>query len=219
MGIFYEKSPNATEYYVTTVSGELVDQMITDHSELTGLLADDHTQYIRTDGSRGFTATVSGIDPENDNDLITRKYMLGILDGSVSPPTASGVIIQSLIQFHYIEDSTESSTSSTSWVEKMRLTASGIPEGSYRIGWTFQWRHSKSNTQFNAQITVDDTAQIFLYLASPYVDVLYWQPVTGFYYYDVLTSGTHYIDLDYLSSSAGSTSYIKECKMEFWRIT
>jgi len=219
MGIFNEADVLATENKLTTASGDLVSQMITDHGYLTGKDDDDHIQYIRTDGYRGFTATVSGVDPESDTDLTTRQYVLGIMDGSIPPPTASGGVVSSLIQFHYVEDSAESSTNSINWIEKMSLTASGLPTGSYRIGWTYQWRHSKANTEFHAQIQVDDTDQIFLYQASPYVDVLYWQPVTGFYYYDVLVSGTHIIDLDYRSSNAGSTSYIKECKMEFWRIT
>ena len=219
MGIFNEKSPNATENYVNTVSGVIASQIITDHGQLTGKGDDDHTQYIRTDGIRGFTATISGVDPEDNNDLTTRHYVLGVLDGSIPPPTESGTVVQSLIQFHYAADNTESATNSIDWVEKLRLTASGLPLGNYRIGWTFQWRHSKSNTEFSAQIQVDDTDDIFLYQASPYVDTLYWQPVTGFYYYDVLASGTHYINMDFRSSSVGSTSYIKETKMEFWRIT
>jgi len=199
--------------YVDMVSGTM------NHTNLLNLDSDDHYQYIHHDGRRGFTSTVSGIDPETDSDLTTRQYVLGVMDGSIPPPTESGTVVQSLIQFHYAEDSAESSTNSTAFVEKLRMTCSGLPTGNYRIGWTFQWRHSKSNTEYSCQVEVDDTDQVFFYQASPYVDTLYWQPVTGFYYYDVLTSGTHHIDMDYNSSSPGSTSYIKECKMEFWRIT
>ena len=34
-----------------------------DHSALSGLDGDDHEQYIKVDGERGFTATVSGVYP------------------------------------------------------------------------------------------------------------------------------------------------------------
>ena len=215
-GELYNKIVNlGTEIkdYINTVSGTI------NHQNLLNLDSDDHEQYVPTDGSRGFTSTVSGVAPLEDYDLTTREYVLGVLDGSIPPPTDSGTIVQSLIQFHYAEDSSTSSTNSTSYQQKLRLTCSGLPTGNYRIGWTFQWRHSKSNTEFSQRIQVDDTNTIFEYQASPYVDTLYWQPVTGFYYYDVLVSGTHTIDLDYNSSNPGSTSYIKECKMEFWRIT
>ena len=185
-----------------------------DHGTLTGLLDDDHPQYVPRDGSRGFTSTVSGVFPLEDYDLTPRDYVIGVMDGSIGLPGVRG----SLIQFSYNEESAESSTNSTTFQQKLRLTVSGVPEGNYRIGWTYQWRHSKSNTDFSAKIEVDDTDQIFYYQASPYVDVLYWQPVTGFYYYEVLASGTHTVDLDYKSSDIGSTSYIKETKLEFWRI-
>jgi len=55
-----------------TVSGV---QGITDHGDLSGLSDDDHTQYIRVDGTRGFTATVSGIDPVQASDLATKNYV------------------------------------------------------------------------------------------------------------------------------------------------
>jgi hypothetical protein len=57
------------------------DQMITassgvsDHGLLTGLLDDDHTQYILVNGSRGFTNTVSGISPVMNYDLTTKGYV------------------------------------------------------------------------------------------------------------------------------------------------
>jgi hypothetical protein len=210
-------SGSENKYVKTTASG-LVFSDITienvDHGELLGLLDDDHPQYVPTDGARGFTSTVSGVFPIESYDLTPRDYVIGVMDGSIGLPGLQG----SLIQFSYNEDASESSTNSTVFQQKLRLTVSGIPEGNYRVGWTYQWRHSKSNSDFLAKIDVDDTDTIFSYQASPYVDVLYWQPVTGFYYYEVLASGTHTIDLDYKSSNTGSTSYIKETKLEFWRI-
>jgi len=46
-----------------------------DHGSLTGLLGDDHTQYILVDGSRGFTNTISGIAPISSGDLTTKEYV------------------------------------------------------------------------------------------------------------------------------------------------
>jgi len=46
-----------------------------DHGSLTGLLGDDHTQYILVDGTRGFTGTISGITPINDDHLTTKYYV------------------------------------------------------------------------------------------------------------------------------------------------
>jgi hypothetical protein len=38
-------------------------------------LDDDHTQYVPTNADRGFTATVSGIDPVQDYHLATKWYV------------------------------------------------------------------------------------------------------------------------------------------------
>lgn len=47
----------------------------TTHSSLLELNADDHLQYIRVDGARGFTSTVAGVTPVLDNDLVTKSYV------------------------------------------------------------------------------------------------------------------------------------------------
>ena len=64
---------------MTTISGDLMDFITAsgsvDHGNLTGLADDDHKQYILTDGSRGFTATVSGINPVLPGDLATKSYV------------------------------------------------------------------------------------------------------------------------------------------------
>jgi len=64
----------STKNYVdnefSTLSG-----VLSIHSNLQGLGADDHQQYVRVDGARGFTATVSGVTPVNDYDLATKGYV------------------------------------------------------------------------------------------------------------------------------------------------
>ena len=54
---------------------------IVDHGNLTGLDDDDHLQYVPTNADRGFTATVSGIDPTLDYHLATKWY---VDQGSIS---------------------------------------------------------------------------------------------------------------------------------------
>jgi len=49
-----------------------------DHSLLYNLGNDDHTQYVPTDGSRGFTSTVSGVYPVQPYHLVTREYIDGL---------------------------------------------------------------------------------------------------------------------------------------------
>lgn len=51
------------------------------HSNLLDIDADDHTQYVPTDASRGFTATVSGVYPTQDYHLSTKSYVDNVAGG------------------------------------------------------------------------------------------------------------------------------------------
>ena len=219
MGIFNEADILATENKVATTSGVVVSQIITDHGDLTGKDNDDHTQYIKTDGSRGFTSTISGIAPVEPNDLMTKQYFVDVLTGTTE--SGSDVIqIGNILygsEFFYVEDDTISSTNSTDWQTKITLTASGIPEGNYRVGFYYLWTHSKSNTEFLGRVILDSTLTIYDQ-DSRVSRVNYYLVTSGFYYYENVVSGTHYIDIDYRSSSVGSTSYIKNARLEFWRV-
>jgi len=69
----------------TTISG-IIPSGISDHGQLTGLLDDDHPQYILVNGSRGFTSAVAGVDPVQGHDLATKNYIdtrLAVISGSI----------------------------------------------------------------------------------------------------------------------------------------
>jgi len=61
-----------------------------DHGDLQGLEDDDHVMYVPTDGSRGFTGTVSGIAPVDGYDLVTKDYVDNIIGGQGPFVTISG---------------------------------------------------------------------------------------------------------------------------------
>jgi hypothetical protein len=120
--------------------------------------------------------------------------------------------------FYYAVDEPISSTNSITYIQKLRLTTSGIPEGSYRVGWSFEWRMSKQNETFYYRVQLDDTTDISINIKSPFVDVNEYLLVANFYYFPTLASGIHTIDIDYHSSSAGATAYIRSARVEFWRV-
>ena len=64
---------NDTE--MTTISGDIVSQLVTDHGALTGLADDDHTIYSLADGTRPFSSTVGGVIPTLDAHLATKGYV------------------------------------------------------------------------------------------------------------------------------------------------
>jgi len=59
----------------TLVSASGVGGGVNTHSQLAGLLIDDHTIYSLADGTRPFTSTVGGVIPTVDADLATKKYV------------------------------------------------------------------------------------------------------------------------------------------------
>ena len=195
-----------TRYYVDQAVGSGIG--ITDHGLLTGLEDDDHLQYVPRTGVRGFLSTVSGVDPIEDYHLTTKQYVNSLIT------TPSGLFGG---ENAFAASDAESSTNSTTFVEKLSLITGAVPSGTYRIGFTWEWRHSKSNTNFLAQVQIDDTLDVYTFSSSPIVDVNTWRPVTGFHHEEAMSSGVHNIDIDFASSSAGSTSYIRNVEIEFWR--
>ena len=195
-----------TKWYVDQAVGSGIG--ITDHGLLTGLEDDDHLLYVPRTGIRGFTSTVSGVYPVESYHLTTKEYV----DSLITVP--SGLFGG---ENAFAASDAESSTNSITFVEKLSVITEAVPSGTYRIGFTWEWRHSKSNTNFLAEVQIDDTIDIYSFDSSPIVDVNTWRPVTGFHHEEALSSGVHNVDVDFASSSAGSTSYIRNVEIEFWR--
>ena len=55
--------------------GTSITGIVTDHGNLAGLSDDDHIQYSLVNGTRGFTAVISGIYPLNSGHLATKEYV------------------------------------------------------------------------------------------------------------------------------------------------
>jgi len=212
-----------TENYHLVTKGYMTSSGVINHDHLYGLEDDDHSQYILVDGSRAFTSTVGGVDPTDDPHLVTLSFMQAALLGTASGiPQVGNILFGS--EFEYEIDSTESSSNSTTYLNKLTLTASGvtgngIPDGAYRLGWHFEWRISKSNADFNYRIRYDDTTDFKEDSISPFVDTSVWNPISNFFYIENVVSGTHTFELDYSSSSASATAYIREVRFEFWRVS
>lgn len=51
------------------------------HHNLTGLDDDDHSQYILATGTRAFTGKVTGVAPTENNQLATKSYVDGVVQG------------------------------------------------------------------------------------------------------------------------------------------
>jgi hypothetical protein len=180
-----------------------------DHSELGALDADDHLQYILVDGTRGFTDTVSGVNPIEDYHLTTRWYVDDTINTAIG--TFTGCEFET-------SSETESTTTSTSWQRKLRLALSDLEAGKYRIDWYYEWAYDNGNFQFKSRVQIDDTDTYMEQEVRPTpASTDKYRDATGFAYMN-LTSGDHDVDLDYCSSKNGKTSYIRRARISARRI-
>jgi len=118
--------------------------------------------------------------------------------------------------FQYAESEGESSTTSTSYQEKLNLTTPSLGAGTYRVGWYYEWKFSNGNFEFKNRVQVDDAITLKETETTPR-SVGDWQGAAGFDYV-VLAAGTHNIDLDYCSSKKNKTARIRKARLEIWRV-
>lgn len=114
-------------------------------------------------------------------------------------------------QFHSGNSASESSTTSSTFQQKLRLTTGSLPTGNYRIGWYFEHKGSGSSegrvelndTTTLAQVDIDSSTPDFLGQSG--------------HYYTGSISGVQNIDIDWRAVS--STAYIRRARLEIWRIS
>lgn len=117
--------------------------------------------------------------------------------------------------FIYELDPTESSTSSTTFIEKLTLSRA-VPTGTYRVGWYFEWDVSSESAIFYARVQINDVADIGTLASTAAAAQTSWSMTSGFHYL-TMVSGTLQIDLDYRCAVSNKTAYIRNARLEFWR--
>ena len=123
-------------YTRVTTTGIVFDAV--DHSSLAGLTGDDHQQYILTDGSRGFTSTVSGVPATAPEHLATYEQLQSTREDL---ELADGVVL--LID--YVENDALSSTTSTTYQTKCSISVPATISGTIRVMWSLEYNASANN--------------------------------------------------------------------------
>lgn len=113
-----------------------------------------------------------------------------------------------------------SSTTSTSWQNKLTLVTGTLPVGNYRVGFSYQWAQNKTSTEYNAQVVVTGTSinqTIFSQAQAP-LKQNYYDLVSGFMYGNLPTEQVLTITIDYSSSMGSTVAYIKNAMLDIWRV-
>lgn len=121
-------------------------------------------------------------------------------------------------EFHYAVDDTETSTSSTTPVQKLRLTTGTLPIGTYKITWSLQQASGRASTIVHFQVQVDDTTTIVTKDHSDFT-VSQFTPFSGIGFITFDSASTHTIDLDHWTdASSGAASSLKDARLEIIRV-
>lgn len=132
-------------------------------------------------------------------------------------PSGGGSVFGSEAQ--NLEQTSALSTTSTNFLQYMRLTTTSVPAGTYRIEWMYLWSYTSTALNFVSRVQVDDTITVLDHAQEPQ-DAATSQRnvVTGFAYVTFGASGTHDIDIDFRSSGA-ATATIHLGRLAIWRVS
>ena len=118
-----------------------------------------------------------------------------------------------------------STTNSTDFLEKLRLTTTGLLAGEYRVVWAYSWNTSSTKRYFEARVQLNDSIDLGTHREEPQ-DIRGDLASTGSG--QVLRSsgiatrtlsGTVNIDLDWRTEAITATASIWDARLELWRIS
>jgi len=120
----------------------------------------------------------------------------------------------------YIYASSEpyTSTSSTTFIRKVRLVTGNIVAGSYRLGWNYSWSYSSNSRTTNVSLIYDDNVTINETIdTAPLGNLIHKKQTCGFATIDI-TNGSHTVDLLFKTSRKSDIITIGQARIELWRI-
>lgn len=127
-------------------------------------------------------------------------------------------IIESILkfgtQYTYIESPGITSTTSTEYIQKLRLTTGLVPEGYYRLGCFFVTYPEVQNNDIGIQLILDNATTL-----QETTESRSTTSRQGSYIFKQLqlADGIHNIDLN-VKGTTGSLIYVQDTRMELWRL-
>jgi len=114
------------------------------------------------------------------------------------------------------ENLSEQTTNTTTYSTALSLTTNTVPDGIYRIGWSYEWG---GNTQrdFEARVQVDGSTVMEVNMEAK--DSNSYFGVGGFANQTFGSNGTHTINFDFASENNGTTVRVRNLRLEFWRVS
>lgn len=120
-------------------------------------------------------------------------------------------------EFQQEEDDVESVTTSTTYQQKFRMTTPSLPSGTYRIGFYYSWSGQFAGYDAGIRVQVNDTDTIHEQnQGAEAAGTVGIQTESGFDYYT--GSGVLDIDVDFRSQASFAAVWLREVRLEIWRV-
>jgi len=134
------------------------------------------------------------------------------------PPTDNSEPVVPIFgsEYQFEADESESSTSSTSFQNKLTLTTLVIPAGDYRGEITFEVTNGSGDKPVVTEVTLDGVSFNESFYAPKFEDEYIMK--TSFSN-QTLTNATHEIKVNFRSTSEGGTAKIRNTRIEIFRVS
>jgi hypothetical protein len=158
------------------------------------------SEYLQTAITNG-DATLVNENGNNITDVVDGLYPLSQVDSDNFSNIQNGA------------SESESTTTSATFQQKLRLTTTDLVSGEYRIGWYFEVAQTNIQDAVESRVRLNDVTEICGTIKEP-KDTTDWIPISGFYH--TALSGQNTIDIDY-REQRGNTAKIRRARLEIWR--
>ena len=176
-------------------------------------------------GPQGIAGSGSSVTVKDSGTNIpnTPHTALDFVGNLAASDAGSGVAEISVLfgsEYQTARSDSESSTTSATPIQKLRMTTSALVGGNYYIGWYFEWGSDADDKNNQFRVQIDDTTtltQLCYEDRGKATDTpAVWRPASG---WDIrtLSSGAKNIDVDYWT--AANTVYIRNARLVLWRVS
>jgi hypothetical protein len=176
-------------------------------------VTDDATNYVYLDHTGALQVNTTGW-PDNTHVRLARVVTQ---NGSITTIMDDRVILTATLdkEINYESDEAADTTALTDWQEKVKLSVTDLPAGTYLVQWYCEMKHSNNTLSeyAEARVTIDDTTEIGQSIW-PYGD---YEDMAGFRVYTMGSAGDHEFDIDFRVQGGGS-AYIRRARLFLWRI-
>lgn len=114
------------------------------------------------------------------------------------------------------ESLNEQTNNTTTYSTALSLTTDTVPDGIYRIGWSYEWR-GDTREDFEARVQVDGGTVMEVNMEAK--DNSNYYGIGGFANQTFGSNGTHTINFDFRSEANGDIMRVRNLRLEFYRVS